>query len=58
MGEKLAKQQAQDHLRCAERDRLARRASQAAPSRPHRRDLRLRRLAWVARLVSALIGAV
>ena len=57
IGEVVAKQRVRDYLHDAERDRVAWRARQTAGGSARTADLRIRRLSWVGRLISAIIGA-
>ena len=57
IGEIFAKERVRDYLRDAERDRMVWCARQTAGSSARTADHRLRRLNWIGRLISAIIGA-
>ena len=55
--EMVAKERVRDHLRTAQRDRMAWRANQAVGGRAPTPDPRIRHLGWIGRLISAIVGA-
>ena len=57
IGEIVAKERVRDYLRDAERDRIVWCASQTASGSARTADPRIRRLSWIGRLISAIIGA-
>ena len=56
IGETVAKERVRDYLRGADRDRIVWCASQTARGSARTAEPRIRRLSWIGRLISAIIG--